>query len=99
MTYLTIFNAANATDFQGRCQVAVWIAARDIRAEAPDAPDHLSRMDFARRVLRDAVTVTPRQLAMLALADPIVAAAPDAATDEQIQAQINKALPAIIAMG
>jgi hypothetical protein len=98
-SYAIIFAAANSPDFQGRCLVALCIAARDIIAEAADAPDHHARLDFAVRVMRDSAKVTPRQLAMQVLINPAIAADPTNADDDLIQAQVNTVIPALIAIG
>lgn len=99
MAYADIFNAANDPLFQGRCLVAMWRAAQDVAAEAPNAQDHQQRLDWATRALQDKATITPRQLAMQVLRNATIAASPGAASDGDIQFQVNSILPSLIAIG
>lgn len=99
MNYLAIFNATIDPDFQARCQVAVWKAAQDIAAEAAGTPNHAARIDWATRVLHDRANVTPRQLAMQVLRNTTIAASPSAASDGDIQYQVNSIVDALIAVG
>lgn len=97
--YADIFNAANDALFQGRCQVAMWLAAGDIINEAPSTSNHAARLDWANRVLQDRANITPRQLAMQVLRNTTIAANPGASTDGDIQFQVNSVLAALIAIG
>ena len=99
MSYADIFSAANDTDFQGRCQVAMWKAAQDIAAEASSTADHAARLDWASRVLQDRANITPRQLAMQVLRNPVIAATPAAAPDGDLQYQVNVLINDLIAIG
>lgn len=99
MAYADIFNAANDTLFQGRCQVAMWIAAQNISAEDGATPQHQQRADWANRVLQDRATITPRQLAMQVLRNATIAASPGAALDGDIQFQVNSVIASLIAVG
>lgn len=99
MAYADIFNAANDAMFQGRCLVAMWKAAQDISSEAPDTPNHGARMDWATRVLQDRTNITPRQLAMQVLRNGTIAANPGAASDGDIQFQVNSIVGELIAVG
>lgn len=99
MAYADIYNAANDALFQGRCQVAMWKAAQDIATEGPEAAAHVVRMDWATRVLQDRANITPRQLAMQILRNPAIAANPGAASDGDIQYQVNSMIESLIAVG
>jgi cytochrome c5 len=99
MAYADIFNAANDPLFQGRCLVAMWRAAQDIAAEAPEAPSHQQRADWATRVLQDKAIITPRQLAMQVLRNMTIAANPGGSSDDDIQFQVNSILLPLIAIG
>lgn len=99
MSYATIYIAANGGEFQGRCQVAVWKAAQDIAAESPGVENHQERIDWATRVLQDRPNITPRQLAMQVLRNATIAAAPDSASDSDIQFQVNSVVDDLIAIG
>jgi hypothetical protein len=97
--YADIFNAANDPLFQGRCLVAMWRAAQDVAAESPDTQGHQQRADWATRALQDKAIITPRQLAMQVLRNATIAANPGAASDGDIQFQVNSILPSLIAIG
>ena len=99
MAYLDTYNAAGNADFQGRCLVAVWSAARDILAEDPVTLDHVSRLDWAHRVLREQANLTARQLAVLVLQNAIIGASPVTASDGDIQFQVNSIIPTLVKVG
>lgn len=99
MSYTDIYTAANDAAFQGRCQVAMWKAAQDIASEAPGTEGHQARKDWATRVLQDRANITPRQLAMQVLRNPVIAAAPAAAGDDALQYQVNTVVADLIAIG
>lgn len=99
MSYADIYNAANDPAFQGRCQVAMWKAAQDISNESSDALNHQARHDWSTRVLQDGANITPRQLAMQVLRNPVISAAPNEADDDAIQYQVNVVIADLIAIG
>ena len=99
MSYLTIYSAANDSDFQGRCQVAVWHAAQDISAEDPATPGHTMRKNWAERVLADKAALTKRQLAIQVLRNGSIAADPATAPDDAIQFQVNSIIDSLILIG
>lgn len=99
MAYADIFNAATDANWQGRCQVAMWKAAHDIMAEDPQTQDHQRRTAWAINVLRDQVTITPKQLAMQVLRNAAIAANPGAASDNDLQFQVNSVLPDLLTIG
>lgn len=99
MSFLDIFAAANDQTFQSRCQVALWIAAQNIAAEAEDTPNHANRKGWADRVLQDRAVISGRQLAMQVLRNPVISGAPMAADDGAIQYQVNSVIDSIITIG
>lgn len=100
MAYADIYNAANDTAiFQPRCQVAMWKAAQDILNEAENTPDHSRRVAWATNVMRDSVSITPKQLAMQVLRNSVIAANPGASTDNDIQFQVNSVLADLLTIG
>jgi hypothetical protein len=99
MNLLDIYTAAHDTQFQNRCRVATWIAAQNIAAESPSTPNHDSRKDWSIRALQDNITIKPHQLAMQVLRNPVIAANPAGAADDDIQFQVNSVIDAIIAIG
>jgi hypothetical protein len=92
MAYTDIYAAANEAGFQGRCQAALWKAAQDILAEAPATADHDLRAAWARKVLTDRANISARQVAMQVLRNPVIAAAPAAATDNDIKFQVDSVI-------
>ncbi len=99
MAYADIYIAATNAIWQGRCQVAMWKAAHDILAEDPGTPDHQRRKAWAVNVLRDQVVITPKQLAMQVLRNTTIAENPGAATDADIQFQVNSILADLLTIG
>lgn len=99
MSYIAIFGTANDVEFQSRCKVAMWLAAQDIADEAEDTPDHATRVEWARRVLQDVVTIKPHVLAMQVLRNPQIATELSATPDDAIQFQVNSVINSIIAIG
>lgn len=99
MSYSQIYAAANDAEFQGRCQVALWKAAQDISSESPDVENRQARLDWSTRVLRDGANITPRQLAMQVLRNPVISADPVAADDGAIQYQVNVVVLDLMAIG
>ena len=99
MAYTDIYTAASDETFQGRCLVAAWVAAQAIIAEDPQTQDHQRRKAWAVNVLRDQVVITPKQLAMQVLRNTTIAANPGAATDADIQFQVNSVLADLLTIG
>ena len=99
MAYTDIYTAASDETFQGRCLVAAWVAAQSIIAEDPQTQDHQRRKAWAVNVLRDQVVITPKQLAMQVLRNTTIAANPGAATDADIQFQVNSVLADLLTIG
>jgi hypothetical protein len=99
MSYADIYAAANDPAFQGRCQVAIWKAAQDIANEDPATEGHAARMDWVTRVLQDRPNITPRQLAVQVLRNPVIAGDPEGVDDGAIQYQVNTILADLIAIG
>jgi hypothetical protein len=99
MALSDIYNAANDAMFQGRCLAAVWKAAQDITAEDPQTEGHARRYDWAVTVLRDSARITPRQLAMQVLRNATIASNPGAASDGDLQFQVNSIVADLMAIG
>lgn len=100
MAYADIYNAATDTAiFQPRCMVAMWKAAQDIMAEDPQTADHQRRVAWATNVMRDKAAITPKQLAMQVLRNATIAANPGAASDGDLQFQVNSVIPSLLDIG
>jgi hypothetical protein len=99
MAYADIFNAATDSMFQGRCQVAAWIAAQNIISEDPQTPDHPARINWAINILRDTASITPKQLAMQVLRNATIAGNPGASSDGDIQFQVNSLVADLVVIG
>lgn len=99
MAYKDIYAAVNDEVFRGRCQVAMWKAAQDIANEPDTTPHHQERRDWATRVLQDHANITPRQLVMQVLRNPVIAGDVEAADDGALQYQVNTILDDLIRIG
>lgn len=99
MAYADIYNAANDTQFQGRCLAAMWKAATDVLAEDPQTPNYAIRRQWAFNVLRGRVSISPQILAMQVLRNPTVAANPGASQDTDLDFVIASYLDDIISIG
>jgi len=99
MAYADIYNAATDPNWQGRCLVAVWKAAQDILSEDPGTQDHQRRKAWAVNVLRDGAAITPKQLAMQVLRNETIAANPGAASDSDLQFQVNSIVADLLTIG
>jgi hypothetical protein len=99
MAYIDTFNASRDPDFQGRCKVAVWIAAEAIAAEDPQTPNYEARQAWARTAQQDRLAIAPENLAQAVLRNTTIAANPAAASDGDIQFQVNSIIDWLIAQG
>jgi len=106
MGYADIWTHANDVAFQGRCLAAMWDISNKILNDDPSFPaagqEAATPNDddvFARRVLRDEVSITPRQVAQQALRNVTIAASPATSTDNDIQFQLNSVWAEIRGIG
>jgi hypothetical protein len=99
MSYAATYAAAADETFQGRCVVACWKAAQDILAEPTNTPNYEVRRGWAITVLQGTVRATPRQFAVQVLRNATIAANPAAATDGDIQFQVNSIISDLTAIG
>lgn len=99
MSYADIHAAVHDTGFQGRCLVAVWKKAQEIVMEDTSTPDYWPRKDWAMRMLQERQNITARQVAMQVLRNSEIADAPNEATDEEIQSQVNSIVADLISIG
>ena len=99
MTYQAVFEASRDTTFQGRCLVALWIAAESIVNEDPQTPNHQARMDWARTAQQGKLAITPSNLAQAVLRNTTIATDPVAASDGDIQFQVNSILDWLLLQG
>ena len=99
MAYADLYNAADdEVNFQKRCYVAAWIIAQDI-AGTPLANTTQARKDWAAKVMAERTNITGRQLAFQLLRHPDVAAALNAATDDQIRIAVLTRLDDLVEIG
>jgi hypothetical protein len=99
MSLTAVYDAANDPAFQGRCLAACWVAANDILAEDPQTAGHAGRLNWATNVLRDKTAATPRQIAVQVLRNATIAGNPTAATDGDIQFQVNSVIATLVVLG
>ncbi len=96
MSLLSIYQASQDADFQGRCLAAAWgIAAALVNGEqltnnAGTSIYDTSSKNFALRLLRNMQTITREQLAILMLSNATIAANPGAAVDGDLQWQTKE---------
>ena len=90
MAYTDIYNAAVVVDSPLRKRIAVALhkAATDIAAEDPQTQDHSQRLAWARRVFADPVGWADKCV-WLVLQNPVIAAVPDTAPDNDVQFDVN----------
>lgn len=99
MSYLDIWQAANDPQFQGRCKVALWVAAQNIINESPSTPNHEARLNWAKTAQANRLAITDVNLAQAVLRNATIAANPAAATDGDIQFQVNSIVDWLISVG
>ena len=99
MAYADIYNAANDPLFQGRCMVALWIAAESIVNEDPGTQNHAARLAWALRVQQGKLNITPANLAQAILRNATIASNPGAASDSDLDFQVGSVLPYLLLVG
>lgn len=92
-TYLQMAQAVVNDPFKGRVQVACFVAAGQIRNEAPTVPNHTLRLRLATQVLTDPATRIRQFIWVCAtnptISDTVGAGGVVAALDSDIQFVVN----------
>lgn len=99
MALIDVYNAANDATFQGRCMAALWQTAQHVLADDVGydlTPDSKS---LALKVLRDQVTITPKQVAMQVLRNSTISANIAGATDGDIDWQVKSVWTSLMEIG
>lgn len=91
MAFIEISDLADASSFRRRLVPAIATVAGNVLAETPTGKDRkdTKRKELAQRALRDPVA-TAEMFVWGVLSNPVVAAAGIAATDGDIQYQVNQ---------
>lgn len=95
-TYAELSDLTGDAVFQKRVRFAVLRAAYDVRNEDPATPDHDDRVNWAARVLDDSQQIDYGRVAIGVVLNPAIGAAGAAATDADIQFQVNSMVPELV---
>jgi hypothetical protein len=88
MAYVDIANASRSTIFRDKLMVAIAKAAGDILNEDPITPNHTARKLLATKALQYPTPIVERAI-WVVLQNPVVQAAGENATDNDIQFVVN----------
>ena len=91
MAYANIYDVATdpASTLRKQVAVAVMVAARDVRNESPETPNHARRLAWADRVAADGPGAWADRLVWRVLEVHAINTAPLAATDAAVQSAVN----------
>lgn len=96
-----LYNTADTPAFQHMSYVAAWVVGQDILGlplGAPPGGTTQERQDWAGKVMREELKITPRQLAFQMLRNDIVAAGVNS-TDQQMVTACLERLDNLVAAG
>lgn len=96
MAFQDLCNTADAAAFQNMSYVAAWMVGQDI---VSDPKASTERKDWASKVMREALMITPRQLAFQMLRNDVVAVAGVNSTDQQMITACLERLDDLVAIG
>lgn len=102
MAYQDLYNTADAEAFQHMSYVAAWTVAQDIAGRPIGDPlggTTTERKDWAAKVMREALNISPRQLAFQMMRNPAVRAAGVGATDQQMDTACLEVLDDLVSIG
>lgn len=102
MAYQDLYNTADAEAFQHMSYVAAWTVAQDIAGRPigdPTGGTTTERKDWAAKVMREALNISPRQLAFQMMRNPEVRAAGVGATDQQMDTACLEVLDDLVSIG
>lgn len=94
-SYVELFDLATDATFHKRIRFALLKSAYDIKNEAASVPNHTERLLWAIRILNN----EPLDLGHVAigvLLNPAIGNAGSAATDADIQFQVNSLIPDLV---
>lgn len=96
MAYADLWNLADNDGFQHMSYVAAWVVGQDIIGD-PNASSE--RKDWAAKVMRESLNITPRRLAFQMLRNQAVAQAGVGSTDQQMRKACLEVLDDLVAIG
>ncbi len=94
-SYVELFDLATDATFHKRIRFALLKSAYDIRNEAESTPDHVNRLRWAIRILNNE-PIDLGHVAIGVLLNPAIGNAGSAATDGDIQFQVNSLVPELV---
>ena len=95
-TYADLSDLVGDSIFQKRIRFAILRAAYDIRNEAPLTLNHIARFNWAFKVLEGTQPIDYGRVAIGVVLNPAIGAAGAAATDADIQFQVNSIVPDLV---
>ena len=95
-SYAELSDLVGDAVFQKRVRFALLRAAYDVRNENVLTPDHAARVSWASRVLDDSQNIDYGRLAIGIVLNPTIGSAGAAATDADIQFQVNSLVPGLV---
>lgn len=94
-TYVELFDLATDSVFHKRIRFALLKSAYDIKNEAETEPNHSERLRWAVRMLNNE-PIDLGHVAIGVLLNPAIGNAGSAATDADIQFQVNSLVPELV---
>ena len=95
-SYVDLFDLATDSVFHKRIRFALLKAAYDIKNEAETVPNHIERLRWAVKILNNE-PIDLGRVAIGVLLNPAIGNAGSAATDADIQFQVNSLVPDLVA--
>lgn len=95
-SYVDLFDLATDSVFHKRIRFALLKAAYDIKNEINTVPNHIERLRWAVKILNNE-PIDLGRVAIGVLLNPAIGNAGSAATDADIQFQINSLIPDLVA--
>ena len=94
-TYVELFDLATDAAFHKRIRFALLKSAYDIKNEASTVSNHVERLRWAVKIL-DNEPIDLGRVAIGVLLNPAIGNAGSAATDADIQFQVNSLIPDLV---
>ena len=95
-SYVELFDLATDSVFHKRIRFALLKAAYDIKNEGLGVVNHSERLRWAVRILNNEHSIDLGHIAIGVLLNPAIGNAGSAATDADIQFQVNSLVPELV---
>lgn len=99
IAYNIAYSLLDDPTLRDRVRYAILHSAAYVLIEDPATPDHADRIDWARKAFAEALQMPIRQVMVYVITDATVAQVGAAATDAQLQAAIDAAIPYLVLGG